>query len=249
MTKTMDYIHIKKFSFRNSTGLKMSPYFHHFIELKRPILVGPKHMAIAFATISRRSNRTGVTVSNEISFLKLAKIKKDGSISKLQSFSEFNFRDGKIDREGFQHFHDAFKLSEEYVEYYNMQVDIGKDMYDEYKFHMPEFHLNEIAMNTYLKLRTKGLYNQEESRLDARNKMLEVRTSFLGNDPIIGIPDSQPKFKNVSKELIIEQFHKVNKIKKRILDEHPLNIDFTDHLELREETDKLALLYRDYNRT
>lgn len=243
---TADRIKIGKYSFTNSTGLEMRPYFYHFIELKNPILVGPKHMALAFATVARRSNRTGAIVSNEIRFLKLAKLKKDGTISKMQSFSEFNFRDGKIDKEGFQHFYNTFKLSEEYQEYYNMQVSIGKGMYNEYKFDMPEFHLNEIAMDVYLKLRTKGLYDREEARLEARNRMLEVRTAFLGNDPIIGLSDSPQKNGNVSKDLIIQQFHKVNKIKNRILNDHPLNIDFTDHLELLEETDKLALLQRGF---
>lgn len=243
---TTERIKIGKYSFMNSTGLEMRPYFHHFIEFKNPILVGPKHMALAFATVARRSNRTGAIVRNEIRFLKLAKLKKDGTISKMQSFSEFNFRDGKIDKEGFQHFHNTFKLSEEYQEYYNMQVSIGKEMYNEYKFDMPEFHLNEIAMDVYLKLRTKGLYDREEARLEARNRMLEVRTAFLGNDPIIGFSDSPQKSCNVSQDLIIQQFHKVNKIKNRILNDHPLNIDFTDHLELREETDKLALLQRGF---
>lgn len=243
---TTDRIKIGKYSFMNSTGLEMRPYFHHFIELKHPILVGPKHMAIAFATVARRSNRTGAIVRNEIRFLKLAKIKKDGTISRIQSFSEFNFRDGKIDNEGFQNFHNTFKLSEEYQEYYNMQVNIGKDMYNEYKFDMPEFHLNEIAMDVYLKLRTKGIYDQEEARLEARNRILEVRTAFLGNDPIIGFSDLPQKNVKVSQELIIEQLNKVNKIKKHILTEHPLNIDFTDHMTLREATDKLALLQRGF---
>lgn len=243
---TTESIKIGKYSFMNSTGLEMRPYFYHFIELKNPILVGPKHMALAFATVARRSNRTGAIVSNEIRFLKLAKLKKDGTISKMQSFSEFNFRDGKIDKEGFQHFHNTFKLSEEYQEYYNMQVSIGKEMYNEYKFDMPEFHLNEIAMDVYLKLRTKGLYDREEARLEARNRMLEVRTAFLGNDPIIGLSELTHKPVKVSQELIIEQLNKVNKIKKHILTEHPLNIDFTDHMTLREATDKLALLQRGF---
>lgn len=243
---TTERIKIGKYSFINSTGLEMRPYFHHFIELKHPILVGPKHMAIAFATVARRSNRTGAIISNEIRFLKLAKLKKDGTISKIQSFSEFNFRDGKIDKEGFQHFNNTLKLTEEYQEYYNMQVIIGKGMYNEYKFDMPEFHLNEIAMDVYLKLRTKGLYNQEESRLEARNKMLEVKTAFLGNNPIIGLPELPPKKVKVSQELIIQQLNKVNKIKKHILTEPRLNIDFTDYMSLREETDKLALLQRGF---
>ncbi len=121
-----------------------------------------------------------------------------------------------------------------------------QDMYNEYKFNMPEFHLNEIAMDVYLKLRTKGLYDQEEARLEARNKMLEVRTAFLGNDPIIGLSELPQQPVKVSQELIIQQLNKVNKIKKHILTEHRLNIDFTDHLELREETDKLALLQRGF---
>jgi hypothetical protein len=246
MSQTINYVKIGKFSVRDSTGLPMSPYNHHFIQLKNPILIGPKHTVLAFSTISRRSNRTGAIVSNEIRFVKLAKLRKDGSISKIQKWDEFNFSSGKIDKEGFQHFHDTFKLSEEYQAYHDMQVNIGTDMYSEYKFSMPEFHLNDIAMEVYLKLRSKGMYNQEEARLTARNRMLEVRTAFLGNDPIIGLSDLSPKQQDVSHELISSQLGKVNRIRHRILHEHPMNIDFTDHNELREESEKLARLRRGF---
>jgi hypothetical protein len=246
MANIINYVKIGKYEVRDSTGLSMNPYHHHFIQFKNPILVGPKHIALAFSTIARRSNRTGAIVSNEIRFVKLAKLKKDGSISKIQKFEEFNFSSGKIDKEGFQHFHDTFKLSEEYQAYHDMQVSIGKDMYSEYKFSMPEFHLNEIAMEVYLKLRNKGIYDQEEARLAARNRILEVRTAFLGNDPIIGLSELSPKQQDVSHELISYQLGKVNRIKHRILHEHPMNIDFTDHYELREESEKLARLRRGF---
>lgn len=240
----IEFMKCGKYSFRVSTNAAMRPHFHHFVRLDHPILVGPEHMAVGFATLSKRSTRTGAVFSNNINFLRIAKVKKDGTPSKSESWAEYNYSDKRLDRKGIEHFRELFSLSPEYEHFFDMQVDIGSELYDQYHDYLPDRPFDDIVIRTYLDLKRGGQLRREDARLEARNRILEVRTQFLGNEPIIGLPSLKPEPAAINEQAIFNQRQKILKLQKNILESPRLAIDFTDHLELREEKEKLNRMER-----
>lgn len=233
-----------KYSALVSTHAEMRPYFHHFVRLDYPIAVGPAHMAVGFVTLARRSSRTGAIMSNEIHFLRIAKMKKDGTPSKTEGWAEYNYSDKRLDSQGLKNFRELFALSPQYEKFHDMQVSLGTDLYREYHNNLPDMHFNDTAIKTYLNLKVKGQLKREDALLEARNKVLEARTKFLGNDPIIGLPALTVKPASPSEQELSSQRYKVKKLQTAILESPRIALDFTDYEELRDEKAKLDRMER-----
>lgn len=242
--KTHQYVRCGKHRAIVSTHAEMQPPYHHFVRLDYPIVVGPEHMAVGYFTLAKRSTRTGATMSNEIHFLRIAKMKKDGSPSKVEAWVEYNHSDNRLDAKGLRNFDELHRLSPQYKAFEDMQVELGTWLYHEYHNNLPDRHFNETAMLTYLALKRHGQLRREEALQEAHCKVLEARTKFLGNDPIIGLPSLAPKPEDVDLQEIWSQRRKVNNLQKNILTSPRLAIDFTDHLELRDERAKLDRMER-----
>lgn len=235
-----------KYNFNDSTGKVLQPYFYHFVKLEQPIFVSKTHVAIGFATVPKRSSHTGTIISNDIRFLLVSKVKKDGSLYSKSSFVNIRERSNdnpKLSCKGFENFNELFILSKEYKQFLDLQISIGKGLYEEYKSYLPDFYLNDISVKTYLAIKNKEEHRKEEARIFAHNRMMEVYTKFLGNDPIIGLDSftTQPK-QHFQSEAIIEQKNEVNKLRDKIINAAKYEVDWVDHKALHDAKNKLFIM-------
>jgi hypothetical protein len=238
-----------KYTFNDSTGKVLNPYFYHFVKLEHPIFVSKTHVAIGFATVPKRSGHTGTIISNDIHFLLVSKVKKDGSLYTKSSFVHIRERSNsnpKLSYDGLKNFNELFILSKEYKQFLELQIAIGKGLYAEYKSYLPDFYLNDISVKTYLAIKNKEEYRKEEARIFAHNRMMEVYTKFLGNDPIIGldsfVPKSDKDKQTFSEEDIINQKYEVQKLREKIINAVKYEVDWVDHKALQEAQNTLFLM-------
>ncbi len=235
-----------KYTFRDSTGQILHPYFCHFVKLEDPIFVSKEYVAIGFATVPKRSSHTGTIISNDIHFLLVSKVKKDGTLYSKSSFvhvRENSDNNPKLSCDGFKNFNELFILSKEYTQFLELQIAIGRGLYNEYKSYLPDFYLNYISVKTYLAIKNKEEHRKEEARIFAHNRMMEVYTEFLGNDPIIGldsfVPKSDKDKQTFSVESIINQKNEVQKLREKIINATQFEVDWVDHKALHEAQNKL----------